>query len=84
MLEFLPLNMNSYSIKKDSIYFFGQLSEKASKYPIVNMNVEVKGFKIGTVPDSKGNFVLLLPKEKGTLIFNKAGFERFEFKFNLK
>lgn len=72
----------SYSVNKDSIYFVGRLEERIGKAPILNMNIEVKNHRIGTVPDRNGKFKIFLPDRKGTLIFNKIAFEKFEFNYS--
>ncbi len=74
----------AYSYKNDSLFFHGQLKEKSTGSPIYNMNIFVKNFRIGTVPDLEGRFKIFLPEKKGIMIFDKTAYERFEFSFKYK
>lgn len=75
--------MYSFYSLNDSIFIYGQLSEKKTNDPINNMNIIVKGFRIGTVPNPQGEFRLFLPQRDGVLSFDKEGFDRFDFPYEI-
>lgn len=74
----------SYIQKGDSLLIYGHVEDRRTSGPVVGMNIVVMGFPIGTVSDPGGNFKLLLPRQQGTLIFDKTGFGSFEFPFRFK
>lgn len=73
----------SYIQKNDSCFIYGHLEEKAHQ-PIIDINITVKDFRVGTVPDRSGNFRLFLPATKGTIVFDKTGYTYFEFPYEYK
>lgn len=74
----------SYIQRNDSSFMYGHLKEKKRNASILNVNILVKDFRIGTVPDLDGNFTLFLPRQDGTIIFDKAGDTYFEFPYRYK
>ena len=74
----------SYIQKNDSAFIYGRVKEKGTDTPILNINILVKDFRIGTVHNTYGNFMLFLPSKKGTIIFDKTGSVYFEFPFEFK
>ena len=73
--------MYSYVQRNDSIFISGYLKDRKLTAPVSDMNVVVKDFMIGTVSDRDGNFSLFLPRQEGTLVFDKTGFAYFEFPY---
>lgn len=71
----------SYIQRNDSSFMDGHLKEKKTNASILNINISVKDFRIGTVPDLDGNFTLFLPRQEGTIIFDKTGYAYFEFPY---
>jgi hypothetical protein len=76
--------MYSYLQRNDSSFIYGHLKEKKTDVPILNVNIQVKDFRIGTVPDLDGNFKLFLPGKEGILVFNKPGDVYFEFPYKYR
>jgi hypothetical protein len=74
----------SYMQKNDSCFIYGHLKERKAHRPILNVNITVKDFRIGTVPDRAGNFRLFLPATKGIIVFDKTGYTYFEFPYEYK
>lgn len=74
----------SYFQRNDSIFMYGHLKEKKTNAPVLNINIVVRDFRIGTVPDLNGNFVLFLPRQEGTIIFDKTGYTYFELAYKYK
>ncbi len=50
----------SYMQRYDSTFLIGSLKERASGQSVLDVNITVKGFPIGTVPDTTGNFKIRL------------------------
>lgn len=67
--------------RNDSSFMYGHLKEKKTNAPILNINILVKDFRIGTVSNREGNFRLFLPRKEGTIIFDKTGYTYFEFSY---
>ena len=63
---------------------YGHLKEKKTNAQILNINISVQDFRSGTVPDLDGNFTLFLPRQEGTIIFDKTGYTYFEFSYKYK
>ena len=76
--------MYSYIQKNDSSFIHGLLKERRTDIPIQNINIAVKDFPIGTVPDTVGNFKLFLPRKEGTITFDKRGVNNLYFEFPYK
>jgi hypothetical protein len=76
--------MYSYIQRNDSSFIYGHLKEKKTHAPILNVNILVKDFGIGTVPGLDGNFTLFLPRQEGTLVFDKPGDVYFAFPYKFK
>lgn len=76
----------SYVVEKGASVLTGEIVDIRTGGPIYNINIEIKGSNVGTVPDLEGKFSLSLPKRTGVIVFDKIGFEKFEFnyKFNPK
>lgn len=73
----------SYAQRRDSTFLTGYLKEKGGQ-PLLNMNITVKGFPIGTVPDTNGNFRIFLPVKEGVIIFDKTNYAYFEFPYKYR
>lgn len=71
----------TYLIQNDSVFIYGQLQEKNTNNPVININIVLQDFRIGTVPNLNGEFQLFLPRKEGVILFDKAGFTKFEFPF---
>lgn len=71
----------SYAQRHDSTFLIGRLKERRSGQPVSNINILVKEFRVGTVPDSLGNFSIFLPVKQGVITFDKPGYGYFEFPF---
>lgn len=76
--------MYSYVQRNDSIFISGYLEDRRTNSPVSGMNVVVKDFRIGTVSDRDGDFRLFLPRQEGTLVFDKTGFAYFQFPYQCK
>lgn len=74
----------SYTQRHDSTFLVGSLKERASGRSVLNVNITVKGFPIGTVPDVTGNFRIRLPAKEGIIIFDKTNELYFEFPYNFR
>lgn len=74
----------SYIQRNDSTFMYGHLKDRKTGAPILNINILVKDFRIGTVTDLGGDFTLFLPRQEGTIIFDKAGYIFFEFPYKYK
>lgn len=74
----------SYIQRNDSTFMYGHLKDKKTDAPILNINIVVKDFRIGTVTDLVGDFTLFLPGREGTIIFDKTGYTYFEFPYKYK
>lgn len=75
---------HSYVQRNDSTFMYGHLKDKKTNAPILNINILVKDFRIGTVTDLDGNFTLFLPRQEGTIIFDKTGYIYFQFPYTYK
>ena len=63
---------------------FGIVSDKNAN-PIDLVNVSLKGYPIGTISNSKGEYLLSLPAEKEiTVIYSRLGYQTFEYKITPK
>jgi hypothetical protein len=54
----------------------GVIKNKNNK-PVSDINIMISEFRIGTVADQFGEFELSLPKNQGTILFDKTNFTRF-------
>ena len=70
--------------RNDSTFMMGELIERNSRQPIMNMNIELVGYRIGTVPDIGGKFRLWLPQKDGVVRFIKDRFDEFEVPYTSK
>jgi len=71
----------TYIIQNDSVFIYGQLHENKTNNPVININILLQDFRIGTVPNLNGEFQLFLPRQEGVILFDKTGFTKFEFPF---
>lgn len=74
----------SYIQRNDSTFMYGYLKAKKTNAPVLNVNINVKDFSVGTVPRLDGNFLLFLPRQEGTIIFDKTGNIYFEFPYEYR
>jgi hypothetical protein len=74
----------SYTQRRDSTFLTGHLQARGSRQPVLNVNIIVKGFPIGTVPDIHGTFMIFLPAKEGVIIFDKTNDAYFEFPYKYK
>ena len=74
----------SYIQRNDSSFIVGQLKDRKTGASVPNINILIKEFRIGTVPDLEGNFVLFLPRPEGTIVFDKTGYTYFQFPYTYK
>ena len=76
------LTYSFYSIN-DSTFIYGRLSEKKTNDPVTDINILLKGFRIGTVSNLQGEFRLFLPVKEGVLSFDKTGFDKFDLPYKV-
>lgn len=74
----------SYIQRNDSTFMYGYLKDKKTNAPVLNVNIGVKDFSIGTVPRLDGNFLLFLPRQEGTIIFDKIDYTYFELPYKFR
>lgn len=56
----------------------GYVVEEITGAPLAGVSVQVKGTTVGTVTNEEGNFEIVLPSDRGILIFSYAGKETVE------
>lgn len=74
-------NIDRESEKDQSVFLvYGSVTEMEEDRPIAGVNVLLKGTRDGTITDSKGNFVLEVPRGRdNTLVFSYIGYETQEY-----
>lgn len=65
----------------DSTFMYGKVVDKRTKKGVLNMNIMLLEFRIGTVTDLNGNFRIFLPIQKGSVVFVKTAFDKFSIVF---
>jgi len=68
---------NVFKAKQDTLIVKGNISDLSGQ-PLPRASVMLKGTKIGTTADEKGNYSLRLPNANGTLVFKFIGFQTKE------
>lgn len=56
----------------------GKVTSEEESEPIIGVNVVVKGTKIGTITNVKGDFSITMPTDKNTLVFSFVGYKTKE------
>ncbi len=71
---FLSLFLFSVSYSQDNVKIYGRVTDEEN-YPIMLVNVSVKGEKIGTVTDKYGNYEFLIPNKACQIVFSFIGYD---------
>jgi len=73
------LSINIFS--QNNVTIYGRVTD-FENYPIMLVNVSVKGEKIGTVTDKYGNYELKIPNRKCEIVFSFIGYKNKIIEFN--
>jgi len=74
----------SYIHRNDNMFIYGNLQDHKTNAPITDINITLKDFRIGTVTTPAGNFKIFLPRQEGTIVFDKPTYTYFEFDYKFK
>ena len=70
----LNLLVSIYSFSQENLTIFGRVTD-SENYPVMLVNVSVKGTNIGSVTNKFGNYELTIPLKYSEIVFSFVGYK---------
>ncbi len=80
IIMILTISVGTISLAQSTLT--GNISDSEEGFRLAGVKVTIKGTRISTITDSEGRYIILVPENKKTVIFQKEGYQVQEVKID--